>query len=233
MINKVIIFDSSTLITLAMNGLLEELKNLKKIFMGEFIVTKEVIDETINRPLKIKRFELEAIKLKKLLEEKILEKPVVLGIEDSEISKKTDVLMSIANTTFEGKGKNIHIIDLGEASCLALSKILNKKNIKNIIAVDERTTRVLCEKPENLKELLQKKLKIPIKENQENYFHFKEFKFIRSSELIYVAYKKKLIRWAQEKNILDALLYSLKFKGCAISNEEIEEIKKLDRNSLK
>ena len=49
---------------------------------------------------------------------------------------------------------------------------------------------------------------------------------------MYVAYKKDLIRWKQ-KNILDALLYSLKFKGCAISNEEINEIKKIDRKSLK
>ena len=39
---KIIIFDASTLITLAMNGMFEEIKGLKKIFKGNFIITKEV-----------------------------------------------------------------------------------------------------------------------------------------------------------------------------------------------
>lgn len=232
MTERVIIFDASTLITIAMNGLLEELKSLKKIFSGKFIIPKEVKYETIERPIKIKRFELEAMKLQNLVEQKVLELPSVLGINDSEISKETEILMSIANTTFEGGGKSIHLIDSGESSCLALSKILNTKKIPNVIAVDERTIRMLCEKPENLKQLLQKKLKVNIRTNQENYSHFSNFKFIRSCELIYVAYKKKVVRW-QNRDILDALLYGLKFKGCAISDEEINEIKKFDRNALK
>jgi len=229
---KVIIFDASTLITLAMNGLLEELKGLKKIFPGKFIITNEVKSEVIDRPIKIKRFELEAMKLQTLLDLKFLELPSVLGIQDSEISKETEVLMSIANTTFEGGGKSIHLVDSGEISCLALSKILNEKKIMNIISVDERTIRMLCEKPENLKELFQKKLKVRINVEQKNYSHFQNFRFIRSCELLYVAYKKKVIRW-KNKNILDALLYGLKFKGCAISDEEIREIEKIDRNALK
>ena len=55
---------------------------------------------------------------------------------------------------------------------------------------------------------------------------FKGFIFLRSTELMYVAYKKGIIK-IKDKNVLDALLYSLKFKGAAISGEEIEEIKKI------
>lgn len=229
---KIIIFDSSTLITFAMNGLLEELKELKKIFPGKFIITKEVEYEVITRPIKIRRFELEAMKIQNLLEQKFLELPSSIGIKDFEISKETEIFTNIANNTFEAKGEEIHLIDSGESSCIALSKILNEKKISNIIAVDERTIRMLCEKPENLKQLFQKKLKVKINSRTENYSYFQNFKFIRSSELIYVAYKKKVIRW-KNSNILNALLYGLKFKGCAISDDEIREIEKLDRNTLK
>ncbi|MEK6844901.1 MAG: hypothetical protein AABX44_01460, partial [Nanoarchaeota archaeon] len=60
---KVLIFDSGSLISLSMNGLLEELKKLKKIFNGEFIITKEVKKEVVDEPIKIKMYELEALKI--------------------------------------------------------------------------------------------------------------------------------------------------------------------------
>jgi len=223
---KTIIFDSSTLISFAMNGLLPEFRDLKKIFNGKFLITKEVKKEIIDRPLTIKRFELEALKLKQLLDENILEMPSSIKISQNEISNKTNKILDIANNTFKGKGKYIHIIDSGEASCLALSKMLTEKKIKNVIAVDERTTRMLGEKPENLKRLLQKKLHVDVRFKKENFKFFKGFKFLRSSELVYIAYKKNLVR-LKNGNVLDALLYAVKFKGCSISNDEIREIKKL------
>ena len=226
MTERVIIFDASTLITFAMNGLLEELKKLKEHFKGKFIITKEVKYEIIDRPINIKRFELEAIKLKTLFDQNILEMPTSLGMNDIEISEKGKKLMEIANETFEGNGKKIHLVDVGETSSLALSKMLNEKKVPNVLAVDERTARMLSEKPENLKNLFQKKLKVRIISNQENYKYFQGLKFIRSAELIYVAHKKGLTRWKSEK-VLDALLYATKFKGCSISDHEIEEIKRI------
>jgi hypothetical protein len=210
-----------------MNGLLPELAELKKIFPGKFIITKEVKQEVIDKPLTIKRFELEAIKIQELLNKKIIELPTTIGINDSEISESTQQIMQLANKTFiDNTGKEIHIIDLGESSCLALGKILNKKSIKNVLAIDERTTRILCEKPENLKKILQKKLHRKIQMRRENLKFFKEFKIVRSTELIYFAYKKGIVRIKQKK-ILQALLNALKFKGASISFDEIEKIKKL------
>jgi len=224
---KAIIFDASTLITLAMNGLLPEFKELKKIFKGKFIITEDVKREIIDKPITIKRFELEALKLKQLLDDKILEMPSSLKISANEISKKTIELIKIANSTFKGRGKDIKLIDSGEPSCLALSRILDEKKIKNAIAVDERTTRMLGEKPENLERLLQKKLHTKVSFNKENFKFFKGFKFIRSSELVYIMYKKKLTRLKNGNILLDALLYAVKFKGCAISGDEIREIKRM------
>jgi len=223
---KSIIFDSSTIISMSMNGLFNELKELRRIFDGKFIITKEVKSEIIDRPLTIKKFELEALNLQSLLDEKILEMPNSLKIDEKELLRDTYKIIDIANSTFDAKGKKIHLIDIGEASCLALSKILSEKKIKNVIAIDERTTRVLCERPENLKELLEKKLHTKITSKKENYGFFSGFKFIRSAELMYFAYKKGVIH-LKNGHVLDALLYALKYKGCSISEEEIEEIKKI------
>ena len=209
-----------------MAGLIPELKELKKIFKGKFIITKEVKSEIIDRPLTIKRFELEAMMLQELIDSGILEMPSSLNVSDAEIMEKTEQIMNVANNTFTGKERNIHLIDLGESSCLALSKILTEKKIENIVVVDERTTRLLGEKPENLKKYMESKLHFSLSENKSNYKFFQGFKFIRSTELMYVAYKKGIIK-IKNKNLLDALLYALKFKGTAISDDEINEIKRI------
>lgn len=225
-INKAIIFDSSTLINFTINGLLDEFRDLKKMFGGRFLITNEIKEEIINKPLSIKRYKLEALKIKQLLDEKIIETPYELGIDAKAISKMTENIIHTANNTFFSHENPIQIVHLGEASCIALSAILNEQKIENVVAADERTIRMLGEKPENLADLLQKKLHTGIKDNKDNFKFFKGFKFIRSTELIYVAYKKGLVTIGNH-DALDALLYALKFNGCSISDEEISEIEKL------
>jgi hypothetical protein len=225
---KVIIFDSSSIINLTLNGLLGEFRELKKIFNGKFIVPEEVHQETVDRPLEIKKFKLEALKIKELMEEKILEFPSSLGIDEKKLSIKTKEVMGIANNTFFGHENAIHIIDSGETACLVLSTMLTEKGIKNVISVDERTIRMLGEKPENLLEILKRKLHVGIKANRENFKFFRGLKFIRSSELMFLAYKKGLVKLKNNnKQVLDALLYALKFNGCSISDEEIAEMERL------
>jgi len=221
---KALLFDSSTLISFSMNGLFQEIRELKKAFNGRFVITKEVKEEIIDKPLTSKRFELEALNMQELLEDGVLEMPSSLGIKESIVSEKTQKMLREANDLFYSEKRNVELIGKGEASCLALSKILTEKKIENIIVVDERTTRVLGESPENLIKLLQNKLHTGIRMNKKSMEFVKGFKFIRSTELIYVAYKKGLIK-VKKPQILDAMLYALKFKGCAISDEEIEEIK--------
>lgn len=223
---KAIIFDSGTLISFAMNGLFDEIVKLRKIFDGKFLITHSVKEEIIDKPLNIKKFELEALRLKKLYDEKVLESPESLGIRDDEISQISNELLNHANTSFQANGKEVKLVSLGEVSCMALSKLLTAKGIVNVIAVDERTMRMLGEKPENLRKLLESKLHTKVYSNRKNFDAFGGFRFIRSTELIYVAYKKGLVGIKDEK-LLDALLYAMKFKGAAISGDEIEEIKRL------
>jgi hypothetical protein len=224
---KAIIFDSGTIINFALNGLFEEIEELKKIFKGKFIITKEVKKEIIDKPLEIKKFELEALKIKELIEKKVFEMPSSLGIDEKELSEKTEILNNRANSIFSARGNFIHIVDLAETSCLALSKMLKEKSIENLIAVDERTIRVLSEKPENLVKILEGKLHTKISYSSVKFSEFKDFNFIRSTELMFIAYKKGIIK-IKDKRLLDALLYALKYHGCSISEEEIQEIKDLD-----
>ncbi|MCL5018155.1 MAG: hypothetical protein M1416_00095 [Candidatus Pacearchaeota archaeon] len=225
-ISKVIIFDSGIIINLVMNGLLEEFVELKKRFDGKFLITKDVSYEIIDKPMTIKRFKLEALKIKKLLDDKVLEMPSAVGIEDRQVSKMMNEVKDKANNIFFGRGNAIQLIHSGEASCMALSILLKEKNIDNVLSVDERTTRMLGEKPENLSVLLQKKMHTEISMHDENLGYFKNFKFIRSTELMYVAYKKGIIK-LKNHDVLDALLYALKLNGCSISDGEINEIKKI------
>ena len=85
---------------------------------------------------------------------------------------------------------------------------------------------MLGEMPENLRKLFERKFHTDIKMLNENVPGLKGIKFMRSSELVYVAWKKGLVKLKDGK-VLDALLYATKFKGSAISHEEIEEIKQL------
>jgi len=224
--NPIIIFDASTLISFSMAGLLPELRGLKEKSNVKFIISEAVKKEAIDTPLKIKRFQLEALKIKELLDDKVLELPIVLGLDDKLIKTKTQEILDMANTTIYGADKDIHLIDLGESSALAISQILNDKKIDNVIAIDERTTRSLAETPNELKKYLEGKLHSKMTVKQEKVDFFKQFKFIRSVELIYVAYKKGVLRLKGSEN-LSAVLYALKYKGCAVSGKEIQEIRNL------
>lgn len=223
---KIIIFDSSTIINLVMNGLLDEFRGLKAKFDGKFLITKEVNDEIVEKPMGIKRFKLEALKIKKLLDEKILEMPSAVGIDNKLVSKKTDEIIERANNIFIGRGRAIQIIHSGEASCFALSILLNEKNMENVISVDERTTRMLGEGPEKLSIFLERKLHTKIQVREENWDIFRKMKFVRSTELMYVAYKKGIVR-LKNHDVLDAILYALKMNGCSITDNEIREMERM------
>lgn len=224
---KAIIFDSSTLINFVMNGLENVLVSLKSKFSGKFLIAQSVKQETIDRPMNNQKFELGALKISQLLNKKILEMPESIGVSGNDIKTMTSEILKGANHSFSARNEFMHIIDEGEASCLALSKMLKEKKIDNVIAIDERTTRMLGEKPENLQKLFEKKFHMSIKFFPVNLPDIRGIKFIRSSELVYVAWKKDLIELKNGK-VLEALLYATKYKGSAISREEIEEIKKLN-----
>ncbi len=223
---KVLIFDSGTLINLSMNGLLYVLEKLKEQTTMRFVITEKVKYELVDRPLTIPRFELGALRIQKLIEDKVIETPSVLDVSQNDIESKTSDFLHIANHSINSRGKWINIVSDAEMSCLALSSLLTERGIENMIAVDERTTRILSEKPENLEKLMSKRLHIEVKAETKDLSIFKQFKFIRSTEIVYVAYKKDILNLKGPK-ALEAVLFATKFKGSSVSYEEIDVLKKL------
>lgn len=224
MAQKYLILDSGALINITLNGLVEAFKELSTVFQGEFLITDAVKYETIEHPMNIKKFEWGAIRIGHLLEEEILK-----SAEDEElatqkhIEKRAGEVINLANNSFFVDGKSIHLIEQGEAEAMALSLILTENGIQNAVVIDERTARMLCENTENLKKLMEQKLRVNIKTKTENLEQFKKIKIIRSTELMYIANKRGLIDG--DKRSLEAVLYALKFNGCSISEKEIQAMK--------
>lgn len=223
---KVLVLDSGILINLAMNGLIYIIPELKKKTGVRFVITSDVKYETVDRPSGIPRFELEALTIKELIARKEVEMPADFKISESEIKSRRDKLMDLANHSLQANGKWLQIVSNGEISCLALSEIFTEKGIENIIGIDERTTRLLSEKPENLENLMSSRLHQRITSNKKQFTEFKKFRFIRSTEIVYVAVKKNVLS-VKDPRALEAALYATKFKGAAVSYEEIDVLKKM------
>ena len=221
---KFLIVDAGPFISLTLNGMLYVFENLKKKFPEiKIIITSQVKKEVIDRPFKIKKYELEAIKITDLLDKKILTLSSEF-VQNRLLEKETSAIIKSADSLLTGAGEIIRPIQEGEASCLAFSKLCGKENL---IAIDERTTRLLTESPESLQNLMEKKTHMKLNFNGKNLKDFKNFRYIRSSELLFIAYKNDLLGLKKDKQILDAVLYSVKFKGTAVSSKEIEEMKTL------
>ena len=224
---KYLIFDAGPLINFSMNGLLHLFPKLKQEFQGEFLITKEVKEEIIDRPLKIPRFQLGAIRLNQLFKKGIIKHAELSKQEIEELKKIRNNFMQTANNSFFTKKRSLHLIDKGESAALALSTIMKRKSNQDVpLVIDERTTRMLCENPENLRKLLEKKLHTQVKANKNNYKMFQDFKIIRSTELAYIANKRGLLEMKDPK-ALEAMLYGLKFKGSSISEKEINILKRM------
>ncbi len=222
---KILIFDSSTIITLAMNGLLGILPQLKKNFKGSFVITPYVKEEIINQPLETKRFEFEALSIEKLIEDGIFD-----IMDAPELDKETSRIKLLVNSSFKAHGEKLKIFHDGEASCLALAKLLYGNEI--LLASDERTARLVIENLENLRKLFEYKLHTVVDLKYLKGIP-RNLKIIRSSELCMLAYKKGFIDLpADHSKVIEAILYALKFKGCSISSEEIKKAKKIFERKL-
>ena len=163
--------------------------------------------------------------MRDLLDRSVLETPESLGISSELVTQQTRELTDKANHSLQADGQWIPLVSEAEMSCFALANILKEKRIESMMAVDERTARMLAEKPESLAKLMAQKLhrnvKLIIRLKE-----LKDMKCVRSSELLYVAYKQGIFT-LKDPRTLESLLYASKFKGSSISWDEIEQLKKL------
>ena len=103
---KSIVFDTSSVITIATNSLLWTLEPLKDQFKGEFFITESVHEELVDHPLNSRRYKLEAIMIDDLVNRSILK------VNKLDIGNKSLNLLNTFNNTFTSQNKTIKILDL-------------------------------------------------------------------------------------------------------------------------
>lgn len=223
-------FDTGPIITLALNGLLWIIEPLKSRFKGEFLITHKVKHELVDRPIESKKFKLEALQVLEVIESGSLQLA-----SPSRLSQLTDELMNMANNMYFAKGRPLKLVHPAEIECLAACMILGSEGF----VVDERTTRLLIEKPKKLEKRLKRKLHTHIRVDERVLKSFTKrvsnIKLIRSVELVTIAYELGMMeRYIAhvphaKRTLLEALLWGVKLNGCAVSQEEIAKILKEEK----
>jgi len=215
-----IVFDSGVIISFSETCFLSLFKDLKED-IGEFIITKNVKFECVDKVKNVMRFKLSSLRIDEEINFNIFK--VYNG--DRSLDETTNKIMFLTNNMFYVRGKPIKIIQIGEAESLALLGLSDA----SFLAVDERTTRMLIEQPHALLDIFKRKYKTgKVNLDERKYLKFREIignvNSIRSVDLLVYAYKKNLLsNIFKDKENLKAALYSLKFKGCSVSFEEINE----------
>ena len=221
---KSLVFDTSSIITLATNDLLWCLKPMREMFNGEFCIPASVKRELVDVPLKIRRFRFEAMMINKIIGEELKVYDVDTG---NVLDNVNSVYSSKENMKVRSPGGRIKILDKAEVDALLLAD-----QLKGVYVVDERTLRMFVEEPENLRRLLENKLHTKISMDSDILKRFRyKVDIIRSTELMTVALENGLldhfVKNGNKKDILDGLLWGLRLRGCAISTEEINDMIKL------
>ena len=178
----------------------------------------------MERPLSVKRYEFEALQVMKFIREGILE------VYTNVPQKKVEELKTLANSSFSIRGKSMDIIQSGEMESVAAALQLNAA-----VVMDERTLRLFIENSPELQGILEYRFSSKI---QADKIKIKQFSaslqgipIIRSTELVGVAYKMGLLDGFippgkdGKDTLLDSVLWATKYNGCAITEQEIEELK--------
>lgn len=225
---KSLVFDTGSIISLAINNLLWLLPPLKERFGGSFHVTPGVVHELVTKPLKTKKYKFEAIQIRHLIATGTLE-----VIDEPEILSTGEHLLTLANNLFTCKGQAIKVVHLGEVESLAA--VIHKK--ASALVIDERTTRQLVEDPRQIarrmRHKLHKQVHTDAKRRRLLRYELGKVRVIRSIELVCVAFEIGLLdhyleniteegEWRRE--LLESVLWGMKLNGCSVSTEEIDEL---------
>ena len=223
-----LIFDTSAIISIATNNLLDVLEQLKKKFKGDFLISDAVKMEILDNPIKSRKYKLEAIMISNLIQNNIFKIYRNINIEN-----KTMNLLNLCNNIFLAGNKPIKILDKAEVEALVLTQLL-----QGVYIVDERNIRLMVEDYRKLAILLERKLDTKITINNQNIRLFKseikDITIVRSAELMTIAFEKGLFneyenKYSNKREILDGILWGLRLRGRAISTEEIEEVIKIEK----
>ncbi len=222
---KILFFDAGPVISLVMSRVAWILPELKKKFGGKFYITPAVQRELVERPLSVKRYEFEALQVMKFIREGVLE--IYLDVP----AKKVQELQNLANNSFVIRGKPLDVIQSGE-----MESVASALQLKAAVVMDERTLRLFIENSPELQGILEYRFSQKVQVDKTKIKQFSSqlqgIPIIRSTELVGIAYKLGLLDGyippgkGGKETLLDAVLWATKYNGCAITEHEIEEIKR-------
>jgi predicted nucleic acid-binding protein len=212
------VFDTSSLISVSQTCLINIFGGLKQKLGADFVVPQAVYFEAVQRPISIRRFELNAVRLKRAID---LGWFRVMQVGDKGVFREIDYA---ANNCFFIKNRPVRLLQKGEIEALALVKELGAR----ALAVDERTTRMILENPQDLEDLMEQRKRAEIELDKGNVSKlqglFKGLSIVRSVELIAFASELGLLEkeLPKGKQSLEAALFAAKYSGCAVSAKEIK-----------
>lgn len=226
-----IIFDSGPLISLTMGNFLWLLEPLSRRFNGTFAITESVKHEVVDRPLRIKRFCLEALQILEKIEERTL-----TVMKDTHVDQVGADLLQLANSMFMSQGSPIHVVDRADMDTIALALVTKA----SLVVVDERVSRYLVDDPHKVRTLLEHRLhrRVALHDPKLHAFHekVKHLHVVRSTEVVVRAFELGLLDHLLSPSLehapeilLSALLWKLKLNGASISSREIMSYKQLVR----
>ncbi|MEK6923624.1 MAG: hypothetical protein AABW54_00090 [Candidatus Micrarchaeota archaeon] len=227
---KSIIFDASTLISLSETCLISALYFLRDQISGKFYVTPAVQREIVSRPLGIRKLEFSAMRLNKLLDDRIIE-----VIATPNLQAETVRLLGLSNNLFYVNGSPLQLLQAGEAECVASFEGASI----TAMAADEKTVRQLIEAPLEFSKQIAGEYSGRVQVDDGNLALWRKatnhIKTIRSSELLAVAAGKGFFKdyGAASGEARTAAVYALRNAGCSLSQSELVEFEGLDgkRNS--
>lgn len=223
----VIVVDSSTIISCAVNCILWVFDELKAEGV-RFIVPEGVKNEVIESGLNSQKFKFEAIRVLHHFVNNTFE------TYNGDLRSETSKLLSYANSSFYVKNKQLKVLQEADAQVAVLAKKINA----DAILTDERTLRMFIEDPYGIKKYLEEKFHTRVNVNERSLQNFSEYvqniPVMRSAELVVYAFDNGIFDPTIKrcsavksincrKEIISGLLYALKFSGCAISFEEIND----------
>ena len=217
---KKIVLDSSTIITISDNCMIKILKALSEREGISFLIPESVYRESVETPLRIRRFELNAIRIR----DAVLEGYLTLVKSGPEVRSRLQGLQENADRLCTADGQRMRLLHIGEMETLALAKEINA----DALGIDERTTRMLVEEPENMLAFLRKRHSGKILMDHGAVEEFRRVygntKIFRSTEIIALAYEDGSFEGelSSTKQSLEAALFAAKYAGCAVSTDEIK-----------
>ncbi|RLE44480.1 hypothetical protein DRJ19_00285 [Candidatus Woesearchaeota archaeon] len=208
--------DASSLISIVSTCFANSLKELVKTLGLELYISKTVYKECIERPITIKRYELSAVRLKQAV------KQGWIKVFKEKLYDEMKRIQKTANKIYKINNRPLELVHEGEAESLALMKRLSAK----IFIIDERTTRMIIESPEQLAVRLRKKYNAEVAINKKALREFNsmvgDIDILRSAELIALCFEHNLLALPKEPQSLEAALYAVKYAGCAVAGYEID-----------